>query len=139
MNSCLVLKMVVSYFLEANSELGKQNLKLSQPLMALSQSRVVISLPSRTGIFGDWMCLILCTGKGKYWEDWENFMNPLKGSRLARNRFFFLSVGQEPRPPAVSSCPSRGSRFSCRTPGGGLISPSVLSWGVLAENDSPGL
>lgn len=64
----------------------------SPNLWWLCQSRVVISLPSRMGVFGDWMCLTFVHRKGDIWENWEILML-LKGCRLTNRRFSFLIGG----------------------------------------------
>ena len=66
------------------------------------------------GAFGDWMCLIFVHRKGEILGELGEF-HAFKEFQVGQEKIF-LSVGLEPRLPAVCSCPSRGLQIELWDP-----------------------
>lgn len=95
-------------------------------VLTLDDSRVDLS--RRMGALGSWMCLI-CVPRilGKLGD-----FQAVGGLQVGWGRCSYLWA----RSPGLLLLPNvlpEASRLSCRAPSAGLTSPSVPSWGVLAE------
>lgn len=93
----------------------------------LDDSRVDLS--HRMGVLGSWMCLI-CVPRRRLGKLGD--FQAVEGLWVGWGRCSYLWA----KSPGLLLLPNvlpEASRLSCRAPSAGLTSPSVPSWGVLAE------
>jgi hypothetical protein len=120
--------MVVTSFLGASSEFGKQKPEWSQPWMALL-SICLLGL----GAFASWMEL-MCVHQRKRILRNLGGIHAFEGLQVGWGSFSYLWA-RSPGLPLLPNVLTEASRLSCRAPSAeGLTSPSVPSWGVLAEH-----
>lgn len=112
-------------FLQTSSNVGKQKTR-----MAPTSNGSLVDLSSRMRAFGSWVCLT-CVNRRRILGKLGDY-RAFEGLQVGWGRFSYLWA----RSPGLLLLPNvlpEASRLSCRAPSAGLTSPSVPSWGVLAE------
>ena len=104
-NSCLELQMLVSGFLQASSELGKQTPQWSQPLMTLCQSCNRSAF--QDGSIWRWIYLTFVHRKGEILGELGEF-RAFEEFQVGQEEIVFSYRGLEPRMPVASSFSFRG-------------------------------